>query len=1104
MIRMTRMHLINWHNFIDDIIDFKNVTYLIGLNAVGKTTIMDAVRYCLTTNKDFNAAGNRKSGRTLQGSVHQKQRAEDSYLRPNHTVTYIGIEFLDEAIQKTFVITVRVESESPKQELRHVSQDWYISKPGFSIIDLPFFTNTKAGRRPASREEFKLDNKGMDKAPSQGEARRRISRVLGIGDADSQIGKKFNEVFHMGTSLEDINDIRKFIYTYILPEPEINVEILHKDMRELERLQEILEEAQEREKVLAEINEKMLVAKEYDSKVKVNEALVSYAKLQDAIEQKDEEKLKILQARSTIEICENKLQELLEKEKEAEQQLYIARKDFDDNQENRALSFLEEENESKNKEYNKLVKNAARFDDILGQMKKLTKQLEILSIQCDYDMSIICDEEALLEHRIVAIQSAKQALYGVSEEIKENDAEIRNRLRVLSGEANELIMKINKLEAGTMCYPKEAELVRDSINEKLVELGKKPDAKLFCELLYMNDSQWQDAVESYLNMQRFNIIVAPDNYLTAKAVFVSLQDSVRGIGLVDTERLMKRSNSNESNEKMLSFTVESKNPYARAYADYLMGGVVCCETKEELELHNKSVTKDRLRYQSYCLQRMKKQDRFIGIDALQQQLENARTLLKDKRQEQQETEIRKKLYSDLDNMYRLFISGNAFVDLETFCESKKEADQLYESISEIKNQIEEFKKNPILMSMYNRVEECEKKHSELIKLITDAKGDKKNAEDLIRNAELVIASLQQNMNEAQEEYNVIIESHALYIETVVTKYNEERKNKRASAIVYNFANRISQDMKALEKYLNLELVPLQRKYMGTYTCDYPEGLVGAERYRQAYASLVNISLEQHKDALNRAQIRCKERFRKEILFRMKDDILRARQQFRQLNKVMEHLSYGEESYRFAIDGNKDKELSIFYNIIMDKDNQQIDEENEIVAFFATNQSKVFESQIEEFMQRIMVDVENHAQETLTGQKNGAKNISAYVDYRTYLDYDIIVKNAVTGLEVPLSKVSGDGSGGENQAPFYVSICASLLQIYQQSDNCIRLVLLDEAFNNMTSDRIEPMMKMFRDLNLQLVLIATPEKCTSIFPYCDITYSIVKHGSRNAIAGFEGV
>lgn len=60
MIKMTRLRLINWHNFQDDTIDFKNITYLLGVNAVGKTTIMDAIRYCLTTNKDFNTAGNKR------------------------------------------------------------------------------------------------------------------------------------------------------------------------------------------------------------------------------------------------------------------------------------------------------------------------------------------------------------------------------------------------------------------------------------------------------------------------------------------------------------------------------------------------------------------------------------------------------------------------------------------------------------------------------------------------------------------------------------------------------------------------------------------------------------------------------------------------------------------------------------------------------------------------------------------------------------------------------------------------------------------------------------------------------------------------------------
>lgn len=36
-----------------------------------------------------------KSGRTLQGSVHAKQRGENAYRRPGHTVAYIGAEFWD-------------------------------------------------------------------------------------------------------------------------------------------------------------------------------------------------------------------------------------------------------------------------------------------------------------------------------------------------------------------------------------------------------------------------------------------------------------------------------------------------------------------------------------------------------------------------------------------------------------------------------------------------------------------------------------------------------------------------------------------------------------------------------------------------------------------------------------------------------------------------------------------------------------------------------------------------------------------------------------------------------------------------------------------------
>ncbi|MGM9572219.1 MAG: ATP-binding protein [bacterium] len=1105
MIRMTRLHLINWHNFQDDIIEFKNITYLLGVNAVGKTTIMDAIRYCLTTNKDFNTAGNKKSGRTLLGSVHQKQRAEDSYLRPGHTVSYIGIEFLDEIINKTFVIIVRVESETPKQDLRGVYQDWYITKPGYSLEDIPFFTAVKEGRKPTSREAFKLENKGMDRASNQADARRRICRILGIGGADSPIGKKFNEVFHMGTSLEDIKDIREFIYTYILPEPEVNIDFLQKDMRELERLQEILQEAQDREALLAQINEKIVEAKEKLSKVKVNEILVAYAGYQGNVEEEQEKKQLIEEWTASISVITDKLKELSDKEKTASDLLYQARKAAEDNAENKEMISLEQENKSNESEHKRLAAEAAVFDELSEQLSVLKNELNHTGMLCEWNDECLADVNCRTENRIAEIKKASKILNVLEEEIKEREAQIRTEIAEKRKASKDLEAKVKTLESGVMCYPDEAVLVRNSINDALAAQGKKAEAKLLCELLYMTDDSWQDAVESYLNTQRFNIIVSPDNYVSAKKVFISLGDSVKGIGLVDTRKI-KGTDKSDDAIRYLSNTVASENIYAKRYVDFVMKNVVCCDSSDELEQYMKSVTRDRLRFQNYCLQRMGKRDHFIGVDAIAKQLDRAKNELLVLQRELAELNAQKKSFAAVVDNYTKFTAGNHLVSLEKYCDSRRQAEILGVRIQEIKDKIAEFKKNPILLAMYDRVSECEENRKAIVNEIAGLEGKKQNLEADIKSAEARIKELAGLFAAVKEAYEMSLREYPEYAGDVEKKYQEERKTKKAAAIAYNFGNRASQDNIALNNYMNQQLIPLQQKYAATYTCDFPEGIAGAARYQQEYLALQNIELERHKEELAQAQVRCKDRFRKEILFRMKDDILRAKQQFKQINRVMENLEYGEESYRFGIDKSSDKELGLFYDIIMDKDNQQINQENEIMAYFAEeNKSEVFESQIEDFMTRIMLDVEKHARENLTGQKFGAKSMGMYVDYRTYLDYDIIVKNSVTGIKVPLSKVSGEGSGGENQAPFYVAICASLLQIYEQNPNgCIKLVLLDEAFNNMTSDRIEPMMNMFKKLNLQLVLIATAEKATAILPYCDITYSIVKSGNRNALGVFERI
>ena len=321
----------------------------------------------------------------------------------------------------------------------------------------------------------------------------------------------------------------------------------------------------------------------------------------------------------------------------------------------------------------------------------------------------------------------------------------------------------------------------------------------------------------------------------------------------------------------------------------------------------------------------------------------------------------------------------------------------------------------------------------------------------------------------------------------------EARHPEKSAVLKRCLDEIHQ----VEKSGTLE--PAQKAYNEHYVCDYPLGLAGLDQYRAQHESLVRIDLERYAARLEQAQRDCKDRFRKDILFRMKDDIFNARRQFRELNKVMEQLTYGEEVYRFELEPSRDPQLAAFYQIIVDKGNQQMTEGDSLDNLAATA-DPAYERQVDALMEKIMADVDENTRARQEG-RTGTATLSDYVDYRTYLDYDIKVTNRVTGQQAYLSRVSRDSSGGENQAPFYVAICASLLQIYQKSENSIRLVLLDEAFSKMTSDRIRPMMELFRRLQLQVLLISTVEKSTAIQPYCDITYSIVRHGDANAIAPF---
>ena len=1106
MITLNRLRLINWHNFTNDLLNIRQITYLIGVNGVGKTTILDALRYCLTTSKNFNALGNRKSKRTLLGSVHGKQRDQDGdcprYSRKGHTASYIGAEFRDDTAmpgKDTFVITVRVESEKPDEDMRHVQQRWYISPRGVILEDLPFLDSDGV---PTKREQFCLKNGKMQDTDKQNMAKDLICRALGIGAADSPLGKKFCAVFPMGTGMDDIADFREFIYNYILPQPEIDPQALQQEQIELDHLNDVLVQAKERAQLLIEIGKLGETARVKQRDCTINRGFVLYARQRAAAEVEEQILTAISNGNREIERLQGELQDQRGRTERAHQRWMDALRENQNSSERQKLQSIENRVKEREKDYADARKALSALQNAKQTLEFLNRKL------ADYGKAIPLEQmpdaiEQLPERRHAEqLSIMEQLLWDREAALDQEEFCIRSEVEELKKREKALQAQIETLEKGQLLYPDHdrANRVRQAINRELTQQGMEADARIICEILTVQEPDWQACIEACLGNRRFDILVSPRHYRTAKRVFEHLKAEVGQVSLLDSPALERDARKACSPQPdTLASKVTSENWLAKYCVQDLLGQTVCCDTSEMLEAHPQSATKDLLRHYPYRLSRLRTPVLYIGLEARKQQLKSAREEFATLGGLLAERSAEARSLRDTLEQCRRTLHSTVLDDLRKNWGSAQRHQASWRELEQAQQEYEMWKENPILQARITAEQLCQEEWN---------RQDQKRVE--------IEAALQSQTRKVQEDQakqeQAIQEAEAarmlwmdfcgqepLLQTEVEKKYQDAARSRTPDKIVQYQTNYQNQVDKALDEWLRDQLIPKQREYNTIYTCDYPLGLDGIETFREQQERLVHVDLERYATSLHQAQERCRQRFRDDILYRMKDDIYNARRQFRELNRSMENLQYGEEVYQFVVQASADPERRAFYDVIMQDGNRRIQGDSSIEDFLARN-DPAYEKQVEELMERILAELKANAQRRQEGKKLTTE-LSRYVDYRYYLEYDIECRNQITGGVTRLSAVSQDSSGGENQAPFYIAICASLLQIYDNCENSIRLVLLDEAFSRMTSDRIRPMMQMIRKMRLQTVLITTVEKASAIQPYCDITCSIVKSGTRNAVGTF---
>jgi len=132
--------------------------------------------------------------------------------------------------------------------------------------------------------------------------------------------------------------------------------------------------------------------------------------------------------------------------------------------------------------------------------------------------------------------------------------------------------------------------------------------------------KWTNAIEGYLNTQKFYLVVEPEYYHAALEVYDKNRKNIHTAGIINSRKLPTEQVADQDS---LAYVVKSDNRYARAYTNYVLGRVKRCIDVHELERHSIAMTPECMLYQGYVVRHLNPRDYenpFIGQYAYRTQI----------------------------------------------------------------------------------------------------------------------------------------------------------------------------------------------------------------------------------------------------------------------------------------------------------------------------------------------------------------------------------------------------------------------------------------------------------------------------------------------------
>ncbi len=1092
---LRNIHLVNWYGFSNRTIPVsENLTLISGENECGKSTILDAVKYAYTGDTQFNkATSGYNTGVGKRNLISYTRCLIDAsagiYARPAEKIpvvyTHIALEYYDQVNENPFILGVIIETAITDIRGTH----WYVID-GKTLKEISFVYEEDSLIKPY--DAFGFQRKYGIQMKNKKEGITLFMQMTGLKLPYQEVSK-YQRKLRSIMAYNPAAKIQEFIKESVLEEHNVNFDKLKEAKKNIEQINSSLEqinrELQDLDAILKEFEEhdkKALRLRIDDIKMKYRNLVHCQTKIQEAEEIIERNQITCEALEKNIRRQDKEIDEVDRCYSEAKHALH----ELDVSQailaSEQLIHSYEEQLAVLNVEKEALEVFQRRIQAIIARLTELGTEVPASHLA---DRLTGKGEDIADKKRFV--DSLKEKIGICRDRLIEKRSLLNRELIDLGAKCSQqsqIIENCSKNRADYSYAQEQMELVRE-INQEFRKKGISEEARMACEYVAeLQDETWRDAIETFLGIHRYAVLVSPGAFRQANEVLD--RSKHRYVELVNTERLMAK--KLECEEDSVFHYLHIENETAKKYFMFWLGRIHGVELADVPKYDNAMSREGKLsrnmavtymntkKLKSYCL----------GNEAVELNRKAAEKRLQELEKSEQELLSRvKTLEGQAEYLQRELGCFKEF-NYNAHGETEEVISKLYEEQENHRKLLEAQKKNAEFMALNDRVSELGRQ-LDIKKKARDEDFKQKTIHEMESSAkkeEIREFKRKEQEDQAALDQERIFNKSA--VDTAIEEYDGflSGANKDGGLMQPATKERNSRRVRELEA----DIHGLQQAYNNRKqeVDKLPVGLDHESSYQKRRGKIWIDDLQGIQEKLKEQTVTYERIFKREFVLSIYETAKEARSDISDINKELRKLQFSTR-YQFDVrllNDNSEYARILRYAEYLQKTNNMADGQMTLTSLMGYENEEVEEQERE---------IRNIINKII--EKNDNSEIKKFADYRNYMSYEIIINNDEV-KDGKLSKQVGYNSGAGTQIPYTLILSAALSMLYNVRVNSVRLIFIDEPFEKMSDRNIKLMLDFFKNQNFQVIFCAPPNKLESIGSECGVIIPVLKVSNDNMQIG----